>query len=100
MFSKLSSRDKLGSFKAVVDEHYRYHQFYGGCFIALIGVYPGWIRVSYPVSIRVFLFFSLCFALFEWLLFETAVDAYKKYVERGNIIVRGHETAIGASHRS
>ncbi|MGA2904439.1 MAG: hypothetical protein ABSD98_11445, partial [Candidatus Korobacteraceae bacterium] len=35
-FLRLSTPDKLSSFKAVVDEHYRYHQFYGSVSIALI----------------------------------------------------------------
>src|SRR5690348_15021688 len=43
MFAQLCKEDRLTSFRAVVDEHYRYHQFYGGCFVALIVLYFGWM---------------------------------------------------------
>ena len=44
MFSKLAAERRLASFKAVVDEHYRYHQFYGGCSVAVLILYTGWLR--------------------------------------------------------
>jgi hypothetical protein len=98
MFSRLSSGDKLNSFRAVVDEHYRYHQFYGGSFVALVVMYSGWIKNFYPGLHTPFIIFSIGFLLLEILLLDTANDAYKKYVRRGNTIVSGDEIARGASH--
>lgn len=43
MFSRLGTGEKLTAFRAVVDEHYRYHQFYGGCFIGIVIGYSGWL---------------------------------------------------------
>jgi hypothetical protein len=89
MFSKLRAEGRLESFKAVVDEHYRYHQFYGGCAVAVIVLYAGWLpRAIYHTDLSFFLV-SLAFGLFEWLLIVTGRDAFIRYVQRGTIIVEG-----------
>src|SRR4051812_10755026 len=43
MFAKLVEENRLSSFQAVVDQHYRYHQFYGGCAVAALVMFAGWI---------------------------------------------------------
>ena len=96
MFAKLCQGDRLTSFRAVVDEHYRYHQFYGGCFVALIVLYVGWIWRSYSVLNPEFVLLTIGFVCLEVLLFITAVDAFKKYIDRGKTIVKGDETAQAA----
>lgn len=94
MFAKLCEGDRLTSFRAVVDEHYRYHQFYGGCFLAVIILYVGWIWRSHPVLTHAeFIMLSISFITLEVLLFLTAVDAYRKYIERGKTIVSGDDAA-------
>ncbi len=97
MFAKLCEGDRLTSFRAVVDEHYRYHQFYGGCFLALIILYVGWARRSYSVLHPEFVLLSISFVCLEVLLFITAVDAYIKYVDRGKTIVSGDDAAKAAN---
>lgn len=89
MFSKLRAEKRLESFKAVVDEHYRYHQFYGGCAVAVLILYAGWLRTAVQHIDSRFLFVSIAFGLFEWLTIVTAKDAFIRYVERGTIIVNG-----------
>src|SRR5258708_17169689 len=81
MFKELAKEQKLPAFKAVVDEHYRYHQFYGGCAIAFIVLFPKWLWGNWhffhcPVR---FILIAI-FALFEWLLVVTAKDAFIRYV--------------------
>ena len=89
MFSKLAAEGRLTSFKAVVDEHYRYHQFYGGCAVAVLILYAGWLRHAFQnIDLR-FLLVTVAFGLFEWLTVVTAKDAFARYVERGTIIVNG-----------
>ena len=89
MFSKLTAEKKLESFKTVVDEHYRYHQFYGGCTLAVLILYTGWLRHAiHNVDLR-FLLVSVSFILFEWLTIVTGMDAFVCYVQRGTIIVKG-----------
>jgi hypothetical protein len=91
MFARLAAEGKLASFKAVVDEHYRYHQFYGGCGVAVLILYAGWLRHGiHALNLR-FLFVSVAFVAFEWLMVATGRDAFIRYVQRGTIIVRGNE---------
>jgi hypothetical protein len=92
MFAKLTAEDKLGSFKAVVDEHYRYHQFYGGCAVALVVLYAGWVRTQVHTDRcwRLILV-TLGFLVFEGLLISTASDSFLKYISRGTTIVQGGE---------
>ncbi len=99
MFARLAAADRLASFKAVVDEHYRYHQFYGGCFLALIVVFTGWLWNTYrTLNWRYLLLAVVVFVAFEILVYFTSTDAYCKYVDRGNTIVRGlPEVQKGAS---
>lgn len=44
LFESLYKEGKLTAFKSVVDEHYRYHQFYGGCAVDLLIWFVAWIR--------------------------------------------------------
>ena len=99
MFAKLHASNKLVTFKAVVDEHYRYHQFYGGCAVALAILYAGWVRRTFRGFTSPFLFITVGFLAFEWLLAHTAADAFKRYVERGTIIVKGDAAVHAASRR-
>ena len=96
MFKQLCKENRLTSFRAVVDEHYRYHQFYGGCFVALIVLYVGWIWRSYSVLDSEVVLLTIGFISLEVLLFVTAVDAYKKYIDRGKTIVKGDEAVQAA----
>jgi len=89
MFSKLAAEKKLESFKAVVDEHYRYHQFYGGCCVAVLILYAGWFRHAVYNLDRRFILVSVAFILFEWLTIVTGMDAFVRYVQRGTTIVNG-----------
>jgi hypothetical protein len=92
MFAKLTAENKLGSFKAVVDEHYRYHQFYGGCAVALAILYGGWIRgQTYADRCGSLILVTVGFLVFEALLISTAADSFKRYVARGTTIVQGGE---------
>jgi len=82
------SGEKLVAFKAAVDEHYRYHQFYGGCAIALPILFCGWIRQIWPsLSTLKSCWFILVFIGFDFFLVITAMDAYKQYCRRSAQIV-------------
>ena len=90
MFSKLAAEGRLASFKSVVDEHYRYHQFYGGCAVAILILYTGWLRHAIDdIDLR-FVLVSVAFGLFELLLIVTGKDAFVRYVQRGTIIVNSN----------
>jgi hypothetical protein len=98
MFAKLTAENRLTSFKAVVDEHYRYHQFYGGCAVALVVLCAGWLHSQVHAGrCGRLVLISLGFLAFEGMLIQTAADAFKRYVERGTTIVQGGEVALAAT---
>ena len=84
MFSELYKDGRLAAFKEVVDAHYRYHQFYGGCGVALLILFVGWIRNHLTCEAYVA---TLAFVAFEVMLTASARDAFIRYVERGCTIV-------------
>lgn len=92
MFKKLSGTDKLVAFTAVVEQHYRYHQFYGGCALAVLIAFPKWLWSRWDIS-SCFIIFCLIlgFCILETMLVITARDAFIRYVERGNNIVKGEQ---------
>ena len=88
MFKKLAASDKLTAFKAVVDEHYRYHQFYGGCSVALFVLFPKWLWGIWPsVNCLSRWILILAFIVFQIILGRTAWDSFVRYIQRGNAIV-------------
>jgi hypothetical protein len=86
MFKKLSGENKLLSFRAVVDEHYRYHQFYGGCAVSATILYFGWLRINHTLGSGL-LWTTISFLVFELVLMRTAMNTFVRYVERGNIVL-------------
>jgi hypothetical protein len=87
VFTKLVLHNRLAAFKTVVDEHYRYHQFYGGLAVTLLILYAGWCRENYSCLDSRFIALTLGFLALEWLLSDTAVKTYIQYVERGCMVV-------------
>jgi hypothetical protein len=89
MFKELKAADKLTAFKAVVDEHYRYHQFYGGCAVALLILFPKWLWMTWSTFSCLARFILIAaFVAFQIILVMTAKDAFVRYVERANNIVQ------------
>jgi len=72
------SGDELTLHKAIVDEHYRYHQFYGGCAVALLILFVGWLTHSHPTWSQIS-GWSLGFVAFGLLLERSACDSFTKY---------------------
>jgi len=89
-FEKLGTGEKLASFRAAVDEHYRYHQFFGGLSVALIPLYGGWIWKNHVGLSACKVLAALgTWALLEVLMVYCASNGYEKYVDRANRIVAG-----------
>lgn len=89
-FSKLGTGEKLNCFRAFADELFRYHQFFGGFFIAFVPMYLGWLWTNKSHLSNVWLGVSfLGFTLLEWFAAERAIDMYRKFVQRSNLLVKG-----------
>ena len=91
-FSSLREKDRLEAFRAVVDEHYRYHQFFGGMSIVAPILLGGWIKCAWSsISCRWVLFSIVLTVSIEVILILGAIDSFKKYVDRGSAIMKGVE---------
>jgi hypothetical protein len=86
MFVHLIEDGKLSFFKAVVDEHYRYHQFYGGCAVAFLILFIGWLRGHLQISWYVSTV-SIGFVILELMLVSSGRQSYIRFVERSKTIV-------------
>jgi hypothetical protein len=87
-FASLGVGSKLDAFRAAVDEHYRYHQFWGGMSIVLPGLYlmaDGFLKIS-PQRNGCFLAASV---LVELVTIAAAIVAYNRYITRSKQILKG-----------
>jgi hypothetical protein len=89
-FTSLGRKDKLEAFRAAVDEHYRYHQFWGGMTVALAMFYAGWLH-SVPPALQCLttLWSLVVFLGLEVLMVVAAKAAYRNYVARSKSIMTG-----------
>lgn len=78
--------EQLAVHRGIAEEHYRYHQFYGGCAIALLVLFVGWYWNSHPTWPMI-AYRSIGFALFLLLLERSSADSYYKCVEKSRKIV-------------
>ncbi|MGH9429485.1 MAG: hypothetical protein ACRD2L_24630 [Terriglobia bacterium] len=81
---------KLIAFRAVADEHYRYHQFWGGMFISIPLFFFGWCidslsAVNSPTRIGAI----VAAILLEVLTGYGAAKGFELYVQRGKQILKG-----------
>lgn len=94
---ELSSFEKLGAeakllmaFRAVVDEHYRYHQFWGGTFIVIPILAIGLIKELWSTPKSSYIFLVVFVSVFsEWVTYKAAVMAYERYCTRAKTILEG-----------
>jgi hypothetical protein len=91
-FSNLGEPGKLEAFRAATDEHYRYHQFWGGMTIVLPLLYLGlrssssyssWTKSGWTVFV---------FVIIEVITFAATIEAYYRYSSRGKEILKGEKT--------
>ncbi|MCX5005340.1 hypothetical protein OHB05_22395 [Streptomyces sp. NBC_00638] len=86
-FRKLTDERKLDSFRTLVDEQYRYHMFWGSSSLAVIPLASAFIRSSYLESSgRGLLSVLSCLAV-EAVIVWSAIEAYKRYVDRARVIL-------------
>lgn len=89
-FRNMSNAGKFDAFRGAVDEHYRYHQFWGCMTVALPIVFIGWAQHSgIYENLASGLFLTLLFLVIEGLTWSGAVRAYTNYVNRAKFIMEG-----------
>ena len=94
-FEEIGTDDsRLSAFRAVVDEHYRYHQFWGGMFFVIPIFFVGWFTVSFTAwNWLRFLSWIFLFTALEFLTGYGAAVGLQNYVNRGQQILRGDDDA-------
>ncbi len=87
-FEKLDSEEKLLVFRAIVDEHYRYHQFWGGMCIVIPVLSIGMAREYWPdlTAIRVIVSAGAVVTI-ELIVGIAAREAFRNYVTRAKRIL-------------
>jgi len=91
-FSSLGDPGKLAAFRAATDEHYRYHQFWGGMTIVLPILYFGLRVPSSNSSWAKSYWTAVVFVILEVITFAAAIEAYSRYASRANKILIGGKT--------
>ena len=88
-FKNLHQKERLDAFRAAADEHYRYHQFWGGMALALPVIAIGWLKQLWDgVGLSTFILATIGIVGVEILTVCGATAAYKNYVRRGNLIMK------------
>lgn len=93
-FSRLADQTTYLSFRAAVDENYRYHQFWGNMTFGLLALYVGWIKQNWCG----FGWLAIGASVVGFIVIETstafaAVEAFRIYVARGRAILEGSTNA-------
>jgi hypothetical protein len=78
--------DKLAWHRTLAEEHYRYHQFYGGCAVALLVMFAGWAWNHWKIDVQ-FGRMLAGFILAETLLERSAADTHDQYVGKCKALV-------------
>jgi hypothetical protein len=91
----VADETRLEAFRAIADQHYRYHQFWGGITITLPILFLGLLRQASDSlgGVRWTLGVTVGFLVVEFAMAVAAREAYLRYVRRGRSILKG-----GASH--
>lgn len=88
-FAQLGIEAKLLAFRAAIDEHYRYHQFYGATAIVLPFFYAGLLRhywISSHPTILILISAPL-FVVIEYAIGLAAIGPYKTFMDRAKFIL-------------
>lgn len=79
--------NKLAWHKTLAEEHYRYHQFCGGCMVAIIVMFAGWLCHGHLKADAQLVRMSIGFFVVEVLLERSAADTHDQYVGKYKALV-------------
>jgi hypothetical protein len=84
---RLLMGERLTAFRAAAEEHYRYHQFYGGVCLAIAPAFLNWLWLNWRHSLWQTMATVCAFTALEFLLAVTAAGSLALYTRRGNQIL-------------
>ena len=84
-FGKLKDKDVASAFSGVIENHYRYYQYYANTLVAVIGAFSGYVfAANQPVGWKIWAGFTAIIAV----LFFGSRDALTKYFDRAAQILK------------
>lgn len=87
-FAQLGVETKFVAFRAAIDEHYRYHQFWGGLTVILPFLYAGWLyRYWITLSLSLKVLSVPIFIALEYAIGVGAKAAYQIFMVRAKYIL-------------
>ena len=89
--------EQLPAFEALVENHYRYYQFYANMLVALALAYPTW-RLSSHAS--AFCWADLGFLFLEGVFLAASRDALRNYYRRSAILLGTQERTVSHDQRT
>jgi len=92
-FRNFGDKDKNIAFRVLIDEQYRYHQFWGGMFVVQPALFCGWITTSSSITGTGTTVAWIVAAAVEIATFFSAKIALERYVRRARIILDGDKNA-------
>jgi hypothetical protein len=89
----LANKDTHTAFRTLVDEQYRYHQFWGGMAIVQPYLFFGWLCGA-PINglFQSVAYWGLALAVETATIFA-AITAWKRYIDRATTLLRGSQDA-------
>ena len=85
-FQILADEGHLSAFQVVIEQHYRYHQFWGGIAVVLPIGLLGWL-ISESEQSSATVFIVLFLVLLEVITVIGAVEAFRFYIKRANAVL-------------
>lgn len=80
--------NNYSSFHALIDYHYRYHQFWGGMLIAMVVPCAALVISNYnDLPWWAIIAIVTCFLLLEWMTIYAAKVAFESYVDKTNQVL-------------
>lgn len=90
-YAALGQESRLAAFRVSVDEHYRYHQFWGGITVVLPFLFCGTRGDPRFASLVAGWSGLLIYILIQVLTIIAAIVSFKRYTERSKYILLGDE---------
>jgi hypothetical protein len=90
--ANLANKDKHTAFRTLIDEQYRYHQFWGGMTLVQAPLFIEWIRTAHMRD-QQFWFATAAAILLEICTFLAGKESYERYITRAKAILEGNSEA-------
>ncbi len=89
--------EQLPAFEALVENHYRYYQFYANMLVALALAYPTWRLATQAAA---FCWADLGFLLIEGVFLAASRDALRNYYRRSALLLGTQERTVSHDKRT